>query len=179
MTTSPEVSRKVRDEGYRWHVVQTHPHKEAASETRLAAQGYQTFLPLQNKTIRHARRILTAQRPVFPQYLFVRFVRGQTRWRPINGTMGVRHLIMNGDEPAPVARGVVESLIASTGDDGILQFRQPLKPGDTVRLLSGPFAGQLGVLEMLKPEDRVRLLMSFIGGAVRVEVDRSALTLAR
>ena len=53
-----------------------------------------------------------------------------------------------------------------------------MKPGDTVRLLHGPFADTLGQLEHLGPNDRVQVLLSFLGGPVPVEVERSSLVLA-
>ena len=81
---------------------------------------------------------------------------------------------MRGDVPEPVRPGVVESLIASVDDRDRLQFGQILKRGDRVRLLHGPFAEQLGVLERLGSNERVQVLLSFLGGPVPVQVDRTS-----
>jgi transcriptional antiterminator RfaH len=162
----------------RWYVARSLPHKESSAKQRLITQGFCTFLPMQDQTLRHARKIMTVCRPVFPRYLFVRFDPMTTQWRSINGTIGLERLIMRGDEPEAVRPGVVESLIASVDDRGRLQFRQTLRCGDQVRLLHGPFAEQLGVLERLGSNERVQVLLSFLGGPVPVQVDRTSVALA-
>jgi len=159
--------------GERWHIVRTHPYVESSVRQRLIAQGFRTFLPMHDRTVRHARRLTTVRRAVFPRYMFVRFDRFTTQWRSINGTIGVARLVMFGEQPQAVQPGVVESLIASVDEEDRLLFHQPLKPGDPVRLLSGPFADQLGVLDRLDPNQRVHVLLSFLHGPVRVQVDRS------
>ncbi len=161
----------------RWYVARSLPHKEHSAKQRLIAQGFCTFLPMQDRTLRHARRLMTVCRPVFPRYLFVRFDPMTTQWRSINGTIGLDRLIMRGEQPEPVRSGVVESLIASVDDRDRLQFHQTLKRGDRVRLLHGPFAEQLGVLDRLGSNERVRVLLSFLGGPVPVQVDRRSVVL--
>ena len=165
--------------GQRWYVARTLPHKERTASERMRAQGFRTFLPLQDRTIRHARRILTVRRPIFPRYLFVRFDPGATQWRSINGTIGVDRLIMRGTMPEAVRDGVVETLLASADEEDRLQFTETLKPGDTVRLLHGPFADQLGQLQHLGASDRVQVLLSFLGGPVPVHVKRASLARVR
>ena len=161
----------------RWYVARSLPHKESSAKQRLIAQGFCAFLPMQDRTLRHARRMMTVCRPVFPRYLFVRFDPMTTQWRSINGTIGLDRLIMRGDEPEPVRHGVVESLIASVDNRDRLQFRQTLQRGDRVRLLNGPFAEQLGVLEHLGSNERIQVLLSFLGGPIPVQVDRASVAL--
>jgi transcriptional antiterminator RfaH len=96
----------------------------------------------------------------------------EARWRSINGTLGVRSLVASGDSPLPIRPGVIETFVESTDADGILRFVDPLRPGMTVRLRSGPLAEQLGVIERLDGRSRVVLLMDFIGGHVRAGVSR-------
>lgn len=176
VTDRQDIEFKVT--GERWFVARSLPHKEMPASARLKAQGFQTFLPMRDRTIRHARRLLTVRRPVFPRYVFIRFDPQTARWRSINGTIGLERLLMRGDHPEPVVPGVVESMLASVDDEDRLQYQQPLRPGASVRLLNGPFAEELGVLDHLGPDCRVRVLLSFIGGRVSVEVDRSSLVLA-
>lgn len=76
---------------------------------------------------------------------------------------------MAGDTPAPVKVGVVETLRASTSDDGTLEFTSPVEPGSEVRLVSGPFAQALGVVESLDGQGRIHVLLSLLGGNVRLQ----------
>ena len=53
--------------GERWSAVHTLPFAEA----QLHRQGFRTFQSKRCKTVRHARRLSTAEAPFFPRYLFV------------------------------------------------------------------------------------------------------------
>ena len=99
--------------GERWYAVHTLPCNEARAEWHLGNQSFRTFLPKRRRTIRHARKLRTVEASFFPRYLFVVLDLSRHQWRSINGTYGVSRLVMCGDEPHPVPRGVVEALIAS------------------------------------------------------------------
>ncbi|MEJ1158843.1 transcription termination/antitermination protein NusG [Prosthecomicrobium sp. N25] len=159
----------------RWYVAATLPHKEAVAEVNLARQGFRTFLPRITATRRHARRFEQIRAPLFPRYVFVELDTGRQRWRSVNGTIGVTSLIMEGEGPKPVLGGVVESLIASADDGGLIRFRSGLQEGDRVRLVSGPFADALGVLQSLDGKGRVKLLLDVLNGGFRVTSTLDAL----
>lgn len=150
----------------------TQPQREGVAVDNLRRQGFCTFSPLERVVRRHARKTIATTAPVFRGYVFVRMDPMQARWRSINGTRGVRALVTNGDGPLAIKPGIVETLVASTDAEGILEFVDPLKPGMTVRLRAGPFAEQLGVIERLDGRNRLVLLMSLMGGQVRTGVSR-------
>jgi transcription elongation factor/antiterminator RfaH len=156
--------------GERWFVVHTLPHQEKRAQIQLENQRYRTFLPKREKTIRHARKLTTVVAPFFPRYMFIILDPEHDQWRPINGTLGVARLVMQGERPNPVPPGIVETLIASTGPDGLLQLRlgPQLKVGDSVRLTQGPFAEYLGTLDRLDESGRVRVLLDMLGRQVPV-----------
>jgi transcription antitermination factor NusG len=54
---------------------------------------------------------------------------------------------------------------------GILQFGRQLKVGGPVRLLAGPFADQLAILDDLDETGRVRVLLDLLGRKVPVATD--------
>jgi transcription antitermination factor NusG len=161
--------------GERWYVVQTLPNREANAWMQLEAQGFRTFLPRYAKTIRHARKLTTVSAPFFPRYLFVVVNLGRDRWRSVNGTFGVAHLITGNGFPIPVQHGVVECLLASYSADGHLQLADRLMIGERVRVLSGPFADMVGKLARLDGGGRVQVLLQLLGGEVAVSVARAAL----
>ena len=74
-----------------------------------------------------------------------------------------------------VPRGVVEALISRRGSVGPIGFHQDLKIGQTVRILSGPFAETLCQLDHLDGRGRVRVLLEIMGGKVPAHFDRSVL----
>ncbi len=156
----------------RWYAVHAQPNREVRAKSQLENQGYEVFLPRRLKTVRHARKLTNVAAPFFPRYLFVRLDLAQHRWRSVNGTFGVSSLVMQGEKPHPVPRGVVEALIASVDTGGFLCFKESLALGTQVRLAAGPFAEQLGILDRLDDSGRVRVLLDIMGAAVPVYVER-------
>ena len=160
-------------DGERWYAVHSLPSSEKRAEGNLLNQGFRTFMPKRRKTVRHARQVSTIVAPIFSRYLFVVLDLSRHQWRSVNGTFGVARLVMCGDQPQPVPHGVVEALIASTDSDGFLDFAQKLKPGSPVRLMTGPFAEQLAILEHLDDAGRVRVLLDIMGRQVRINTQTS------
>jgi transcriptional antiterminator RfaH len=105
---------------------------------------------------------------IFPGYLFVALDLKRQQWRSVNGTFGVASLVMRGNEPHPVPRGGVETLIALTDEGGILQIGQNLKLGEAIRLAAGPFAEKLGILDRMDDSGRIRVLLGIFGRQVPV-----------
>ena len=165
-------------DGARWYAVQTQPHRELRAKGQLENQAYEVFLPRRLKTVRHARKLTNVAAPFFPRYLFIRLDLTQHRWRSVNGTFGVTRLIMQGDMPQPVPCGVVETMIASVDASGFLCLGENLKIGSKVRLLAGPFAEQLGILDRLDDSGRVRVLLEIMGATVPVQLERKIVTAA-
>ena len=104
----------------RWFVVHTRPNGEQRALVNLERQDFAAWLPVYAKHRRHARRVETVQRPMFPRYLFVSVDLEAERWRAILSTYGVAGLVGAGDGPEPVPDGIVEALAsgrfyASTG----------------------------------------------------------------
>ena len=166
-------------DGERWYVAVTQPRKERYAAANLANQGYRYFLAQHLVTRRHARKFRTELAAVFPRYIFVVLNVQRGRWRSVNGTFGVNGLICEGDRPLAVRVGIVETLLRSSGLNGELIYQpDPLSPGDRVRLISGPFAGALGVLQSLAAAERVRLLLELVGGAITLNVPSEAVKAA-
>jgi transcription antitermination factor NusG len=165
--------------GDRWYVAMTLPRKERLAAINLDNQDFRSFLPLQLVTRRHARQFKTERAPVFARYIFVILNTDSQRWRSVNGTLGIARLIADGERPLAVAPGIVETLILSSDEQGALIFQPDFAVGDSVRLLAGPFAQTLGVLERLDGAGRVRLMLSLIGGSVKVSAPRDIVAAVR
>jgi transcription antitermination factor NusG len=119
--------------------------------------------------IPHSRRTLLPSLPLCGPQL------DQQPWRRVNGTIGVSSLVMQGEQPQPVPRGVVEALAACADPNGILQLQAHLKVGNPVRLVAGPFAEQLAMLDELDGAGRVRVLLNILGRRVSISMDGSNL----
>jgi transcription antitermination factor NusG len=165
-------------DGERWFVAQTLSHRELSARFHLGTQGFRTFLPRFHKTVRHARSLREVIAPVFPGYIFVVLNPERDRWRSINGTFGVARLVSACQRPVPVPAGVVEALLSSVDESGLVRFDRGLKPGQSVRVVAGPFAQLLGVLERLDTKGRVQVLLNVMGRQAAVMMDQANLTAA-
>ena len=84
------------------------------------------------------------------------FVRIELQWTAATKAVGVVRLIGNGT-PTPVPEGIVPALKASEGADGLISLPRPSRyaRGDRVRVLRGPFVGNVGLFIELRPRERV------------------------
>jgi transcriptional antiterminator RfaH len=156
--------------GHRWYVVRTQPRAENKASTHLGRQGFETYLPRYFKKRRHARRVETVQAPLFPSYLFVAVDRERQRWRCISSTIGVSHLVCNGEEPARVPDDVVGALRDREDESGLIRLpeRSRFATGDKIRLLDGAFVDCIGLFEGMNDIERVSVLLDLLGRKVRV-----------
>ena len=169
-----QVSVHELAQGARWYLVHTRPNVERKAEFNLQAQGFATFLPQIEKTIRHARQLRTVRRPLFARYLFVRLDLDQDRWLSVNSTVGVSRLFTQQGRPIAVPPGIVEDLLAHS-EAGLTRLDRLLAEGQRVRILSGPLADFTATVVRLDARRRVDVLLEIMGATVPVSVDRRAL----
>jgi transcriptional antiterminator RfaH len=158
-----------------WMVVNTHANQEAVAERNLINQGYEPYLPIVRKQVRHAGRTRDVLRPLFPSYLFVRHDRREMRWRPILSTIGVRAVVRHGDKPSFMPECLIADLKLRETDGVITRPVSPRKIGETVHLARGPFNGLAGKIIELGEKDRLIVLMAFLNQQVKVAVSADQL----
>ena len=109
-------------EEVRWYVAQIKTNGFDRAVSNLTRQGFQTFMPMQKKTVRHARQLKNVLRPVFPGYLFIQFGADRADWRKINSTFGVARLVsFEQSVPATVPEELMAGLQARCDSKQCLQ----------------------------------------------------------
>jgi transcriptional antiterminator RfaH len=161
-------------------VVQTHSHAEERAATNLLRQGYSIYLPRYLKRRRHARRIETVAAPLFPRYLFVAIDQLTQRWRSIQSTFGVSHLVCRGGDPAWVPDRVISELRSREDERGFvhLDLGPRFALGDKIRVIDGVFDACLGLFDGMADRERVAILLELLGRKVRVVLDGDAVAAA-
>jgi transcription antitermination factor NusG len=155
-----------------WYAIHSKPQKEDFLYAQLALNQIETYYPrLRVSPVNPRAR---KARAYFPGYLFIRtdlelVSMSFLKWMP--GAIG----IVNFDgEPAPVPDGLLQDLrqrvekLNTAGED----ILGKLKPGDTVAIKNGPFAGRTAIFDVRLPgAERVRLLLELLHGQqIRVEL---------
>lgn len=144
------------NEPHPWFALTVRHQHERRVEGALGASGIDTFLPLYRARRRWSDRVKDLDAPLFPGDVFGRFAPGE-RVRVLR-TPGVAGIVGFGGWPAPVEAREIDGIRAA------LAARLPLgpwpypKPGDRVRIESGPLRGVEGTL--LPGKDALRLVLS-------------------
>ncbi len=112
---------------------------------------------------------------MFPRYIFLILDLERDRWLSVRSTFGVSSLFSCDNRPVPVPEGVVETLIEGGEAANLKLFSSGLKVGQSVRILTGPFADLVGTLQRLDDAGRVRVLLKLMGTAVPVGLRTSAI----
>lgn len=155
-----------------WCVVYTQAQSEATAARHLRRQGFDVYLPEYYKMRRHARKRERVKSPLFSRYLFVALDMTRDRWRAINSTIGVSHLICCGDRPQAISEGVIASIRNREDRSGMVALNtvDDLKSGDAVQIQHGAFCDQIGILDCVTNEERVRVLLNLLGRSVKLNL---------
>lgn len=151
-----------------WFVVHARPGGEERAVENLLRQGYAAYLPTLLRVRSHARRREAVRRPLFPRYLFVGFDPAVTPWRPILSTAGVSDLVRGGGRPLPVPGALVDEIRERERGGGfdVDPAVSRLRPGDPVRIASGPFADAVARFVAMRDAERVTVLLGLLGREV-------------
>jgi transcription antitermination factor NusG len=144
-----------------WAVVQAEAQREHITRLLLMRLGFETYMP----RIKVRNRICL----LFPSYIFVRII---DRWYPILWTAHVVRLLMAGDKPACLKEEIMAN-IRKREVNGFVKLPIPdrrLKAGQKVRIVSGSFAGQVGLYQGQTSREREKVLLEFLGQVVPVEL---------
>jgi transcription antitermination factor NusG len=150
-----------------WTVAQIEAQHEHIARLLLMRLGFETYMP----RIKVRNRISL----LFPTYVFVRVV---DRWYPILWTAHVVRLLMAGDKPACLKDEIMAN-IRKREVGGFVKLPIPqtqLKAGQKVRIVSGSFAGQIGLYQGQTGRDRERVLLELLGRQVPIELPSRDLT---
>jgi transcriptional antiterminator RfaH len=149
-----------------WYVVATKPNCEVKAMVNLERQSFETYMPRILERRSHARRIQMVPRPLFSGYVFVRLDLEVARWRSINSTVGVTHILTGDGRPQLLRTGFIDALRARE-IDGLVTAPPPhFEMGEAVEVKQGPFANQIGTILSAERPGRIRLLMALLGGEV-------------
>ncbi len=163
----------------KWYAVSIASNNELLATLNLKKQNFEIYYPKYKKIIRHARKVSTVLRPLFPGYLFVNLDIEKENWSKINSTYGVKNLITMGTRPVSISRDIINSLKAREDSNGITNIITdlPYDKGDRILINDGPFRGHRGIFDGLSDDNRIKVLFNILGR--KIEVAFSAMSTSR
>lgn len=147
-----------------WYVAHTKPRQEYVAKEHLLRQGYGVYLPLLKVFKRVRNRQEARFEPMFPRYIFFQPADVQQSISPVRSTQGISAIVRFGQMPAVLQPETLKFIQAFEASQNSADFDEVsnLKPGNTVVVMDGPFAGLEGLVSMAS-EHRVIVLMQLLG----------------
>jgi transcription antitermination factor NusG len=146
-----------------WYALRSKANKEDFLANQLQAGGFDTYYPRLRVSVVNprARKV----RPYFPGYLFVHVDLDKVSLSDLKWMPGGTGIVSYGGEPAVVPDALISTLQRHVEE--LNASNRPsisgLKPGDTVILQAGPFAGYEAIFDgRISGQDRVRVLLNFL-----------------
>ncbi|MFC1948177.1 transcription termination/antitermination protein NusG [Chloroflexota bacterium] len=151
-----------------WYVAKTKPRKERLVEDYLfRTQGLDVFIPY----IRRPEDKKAKLEILFPTYIFCLLDPRSKDWGAIRHTPGLSYFLGSGTELVPVSDKIITQLkhrvsVWNGGD-----FIPSYKPGDSIVITRGPFAGLDAIFQRYIPaRQRCQILIEILGQQNKAEL---------
>ena len=172
----------------KWHVLMVEGGRETAVVAELLGRGHDAYAPMETVWAdrRHRLRVRGTQarervrRPLFPSYIFATMEEGQS-FALVEAQREVHHFVRFNGRPAAIPSRVVEGLRAAetlgafdrAPESG--RRKSNFQPGQSARIVTGPWSGFVATVTRTAAKDRIRLLLAMLRRAVEVEIAETAL----
>ena len=178
--TASEESGPVPIDRGEWFVIHSYSGYEnkvkSNLEQRIDTMGMQdkifrVVVPTEEEVEIRDGQKKTSTRRVFPGYILVQLILDEESWYVVRNTPGVTGFVGTGTKPVPLFPEEVDKILQR------MEVEQPrikvnFRVGETVRIIGGPFADFMGMVDEIYAErGKVRVLVSFFGRETPVEMD--------
>ncbi|WP_129600954.1 transcription termination/antitermination protein NusG [Anaerophilus nitritogenes] len=163
-------------ENPKWYVVHTysgHENKVKANiEKFVENRGMEdvimeVIVPTEEKVELKNGKKKTKQKKIFPGYVIVKMIMNDESWYVVRNTRGVTGFVGPGSKPIPLSDEEVKNMGIEHPMAEI-----DMAVGDSVKVMSGPFEGFIGVIEGINLErQNLKVLISMFGRETPVELD--------
>jgi len=166
-----QIGANAWETGPRWYALNTRSNFEKQIAVELKTKGIEHYLPAYDEVHQWKDRKKKITVPLFPGYLFARFLDEPYLRLKVLATAGVVRILGNSSRIEPVPEEQVEAVRA------ILNSRLPhfreilLSPGAPVRVIRGALAGVEGTLVRTKRQARLVITIPLLGQSIAAEVN--------
>jgi transcriptional antiterminator RfaH len=155
-----------------WYVLHSKPRKEGFLLDQLKLNGFEAYCPFLRVAPVNPRASKT--RPYFPGYVFLQVDLGKSKASSLQWMPGATGFVSFDGIPARVPDGLIPALrqrVEAVNQAGGELFHD-LRPGETVRIVDGPFAGYEAIFDVRLPgSERVRVLLKLLEQRRQVPLD--------
>jgi len=160
-----------------WYVIHTHPRQEDRVDSNLRNAGIETLAPCMKKYKYNSctGEVIHKVKPFFPNYIFARFEAARLLHK-IRLTRGVHSVVCYGSTPATVDNSIITTIQSQIREDGYIEIKEALKPGDEVIIEDGPLKDFRGIFERETGDiDRVMILLQAVNYQAHLVIEKEML----
>ena len=168
----------------RWYVVNVYSGSEKKVAESLREQAtlkkmddkiLEVFVPTENVVeIRKGTKV-NAEHKFFPGYILVKMELTDETWLVVNNTPRVSGFLGSRNKPQPISDAEVQKIINQV-QEGLErpQTNVNFETGEQIRVIDGPFASFVGIVEDIDTEkNRLKVSVSIFGRYTPVELEFS------
>jgi transcription termination/antitermination protein NusG len=163
-----------------WYAVHTYSGHENKVMTNILRQAdardlrakiFDIRVPIEVEIRTRAGKRQSVKRKVFPGYVLIDMILDEDTWHLVRSTTGVTGFVSSGNKPVPIQEKEMLNILQS--EEGVQQRpKVQWSKNDSVRVVSGPFAGLSGKIEDVNiDKEKLRVLISIFGRETPVELD--------
>lgn len=158
-----------------WYILQTNIKCELRAKADLEASGINAYLPMARKEFKHHRnkKWITREFPVFNRYMFIELDKTYPRWFDVRRANGVESVLGVDGRPMPVDPSSVQEIMdkqAVGAFDIMRKTKSRLKPGQRVKIESGPLTGLYGEVTRESGRKTVHIIAEMLANRIPVEI---------
>ncbi|MBV7298613.1 transcription/translation regulatory transformer protein RfaH [Enterovibrio paralichthyis] len=155
-----------------WYLLYCKRSEQQRAEQHLKRQGVDCYYPqVSVEKVRRGKRSSELE-PLFPNYVFASFDPEKISFTTVRSTRGVVDFVRQGATPILVSRELLINLMSKEDSDEQRQtLSEVFKPGDTVEVLSGHYAGTDAIYKEPDGERRAILLINLLNKGVEVSAE--------
>jgi len=175
-----EEADEEADDGRAWFVVHCYSGYENKVrhnlEQRIESMGmkdrvFDVVIPTQEEIEVKDGKRRSIERHVFPGYVLVNMIMSEESWYVVRNTPGVTGFVGMGNDPIPLRPEEVSQILRRMEAEAPT-IKVTYKPGETVRIIDGPFNDFHGTVDEIDMErSKVRIMVNFFGRSTPVELD--------
>ena len=163
-----------------WYVIHTYSGYEDAVAKNLKQRAeslgmedkiFNVLVPKEKKIKIKSGKRKTIEEKIYPGYVLVEMIVTDDSWYVVRNTPNVTGFVGVGTTPVPVSPKEVEILKQRMGVE-TPQHKIEVKPGDSVKIVDGPFKDFDGkVSEIDEARGKIKVMVNIFGRDTPVELD--------
>ena len=175
-----EEAKEAKKNQKRWYIVHTYSGYENKVKVNLEKRieytnmGDKSFrIEVPQKTVVQMKggKKQEKEEKVFPGYVLVEMIMDEDSWYVVRHTSGVTKFVGSVKKPIPVKESEIKRILHRTSSQ-VEKVELDVKPGDKVRIISGPFADfDADIIEVYPDKSKLRANVSIFGRETPVELE--------